>query len=192
MFGRRAIVCHKSIDLSLKVSCQNSCIMAEYIAAGIQMQQYAHRDDSVMFRDDMEEGFSRSPVETYTECLALSLFIDKQAGTLNLRMSHKTMPKSAQKLGHLTQKLAAWGSHAITWWSSRPALTESPHQDEEQSRTSLVYHHSMSQRPANRREVNCPGMPQSALHTYSHHGRNSTRDIVYTDSSWYGLLHSPW
>ena len=62
--------------------------MAEYIAAGIQMQQYAHRDDSVMFRDDMEEIFSRSPVETYTECLALSLFIDKQAGTLNLRMSH--------------------------------------------------------------------------------------------------------
>ncbi len=61
--------------------------MAEYIAAGIQMQQYAHRDDSVMFRDDMEEVFSRSPVETYTECLALSLFIDKQAGTLNLRMS---------------------------------------------------------------------------------------------------------
>jgi len=92
MFGRRAIVCHKSIDLSLKVSCQNSCIMAEYIAAGIQMQQYAHRDDSVMFRDDMEEVFSRSPVETYTECLALSLFIDKQAGTLNLRMSQKSVP----------------------------------------------------------------------------------------------------
>ena len=85
-------MCHKSIDLSLKVSCQNSCIMAEYIAAGIQMQQYAHRDDSVMFRDDMEEVFSRSPVETYTECLALSLFIDKQAGTLNLRMSQKSVP----------------------------------------------------------------------------------------------------
>jgi len=66
--------------------------MAEYIAAGIQMQQYAHRDDSVMFRDDMEEVFSRSPVETYTECLALSLFIDKQAGTLNLRMSQKSVP----------------------------------------------------------------------------------------------------
>jgi len=66
--------------------------MAEYIAAGIQMQQYAHRDDSVMFRDDMEEVFSRSPVETYTECLALSLFIDKQAGTLNLRMSHGNSP----------------------------------------------------------------------------------------------------
>jgi len=61
--------------------------MAEYIAAGIQMQQYAHRDDSVMFRDDMEEIFSRSPVETYTECLAISLFIDKQASSLNLRMS---------------------------------------------------------------------------------------------------------
>ena len=68
--------------------------MAEYIAAGIQMQQYAHRDDSVMFRDDMEEVFSRSPVETYTECLALSLFIDKQAGTLNLRMSQKCRPAS--------------------------------------------------------------------------------------------------
>src|SRR5438093_1392920 len=98
MFGRRAIVCHKSIDLSLKVSCQNSCIMAEYIAAGIQMQQYAHRDDSVMFRDDMEEVFSRSPVETYTECLALSLFIDKQAGTLNLRMSRNCLCRYSSPL----------------------------------------------------------------------------------------------
>ena len=71
--------------------------MAEYIAAGIQMQQYAHRDDSVMFRDDMEEVFSRSPVETYTECLALSLFIDKQAGTLNLRMSHNNPHKNATR-----------------------------------------------------------------------------------------------
>src|SRR5206468_5408467 len=103
MFGRRAIVCHKSIDLSLKVSCQNSCIMAEYIAAGIQMQQYAHRDDSVMFRDDMEEVFSRSPVETYTECLALSLFIDKQAGTLNLRMSHVSFQTLFCSMDHLVK-----------------------------------------------------------------------------------------
>lgn len=79
--------------------------MAEYIAAGIQMQQYAHRDDSVMFRDDMEEVFSRSPVETYTECLALSLFIDKQAGTLNLRMSQDTEPSATRKSEPLSQAI---------------------------------------------------------------------------------------
>lgn len=38
----------------------------------------------------MEEVFSRSHVEIYTECLATSLFIDKQAGTLTVVLVAKS------------------------------------------------------------------------------------------------------
>ena len=44
--------------------------------------------------DDMEVVFSHLHVESYTECLAIFLFVDKQADTLNVRMSRSTAAKN--------------------------------------------------------------------------------------------------